>query len=124
MRPDTQEEKPNKAKDGPPDTTQGSRPTRKASALTSANELTASTVTQGSAATPPIVVTTTYRPAGRRHRWLAVIEDCPHCGEAHAHFGTVHGPPSGRRVAGCGRSYKLHPVFGGASDAEDVAVNR
>jgi hypothetical protein len=72
----------------------------------------------------PVVITVAYRPAGRRSRWLVIVEECPACGGAHAHYGSPYGPPSGRRVAGCGKkTYRMWPVYGGQSSAEDEAVN-
>lgn len=121
-RPEVPMKIPDKKRGDPPDSTRESRLAK--DPVTAKATGTTSTVPQSHAKALPVVVTVAYRPAGRRFRWLAIIDNCPFCGEAHAHYGTTCSPPSGRRVAGCGRSYRLHPVFGGASDAQDVAVNR
>lgn len=49
------------------------------------------------------VMAIAYAPAGRRTRWLAIVEHCPHCGHAHAHRWPPHQAPVGDTTAGCRR---------------------
>lgn len=70
----------------------------------------------------PVVIIVSYQPARRRSRWLGIVEECPACGGAHVHYGTPYGPPAGRRVAGCGKTYRVWAMYGGQSSAEDVAA--
>ncbi|GGQ23693.1 hypothetical protein [Streptosporangium pseudovulgare] len=48
-----------------------------------------------------------YAPAGRRTRWLSVVEHCPHCHGSHLHRGTPEEPAGDVRAAGCGRGHYL-----------------
>lgn len=53
-----------------------------------------------------------YAPAGRRHRWLLIVQNCPACNGAHGHYGGTDGAI---KRAGCGRtSYyvRTRPALG------------
>jgi hypothetical protein len=54
----------------------------------------------------PPLWTVGYPPAGRRSRWLLIVQRCDACTGAHSHFGSSTG---GIRRRGCGAgSYYLH----------------
>ncbi|WP_433240300.1 hypothetical protein [Actinomadura nitritigenes] len=61
-----------------------------------------------------------YAPAGDRTRWLAIVEICPRCKRGHHFYGTQTEPPRVRSC--CGRTYLLHPVFGGNSEPPEGAL--
>lgn len=79
----------------------------------------ASTTTSASVQLVPGVC---YEPAGRRHRWLCVVEVCPFCQHTHAHYGTRTAPPNGVRTTACGKTYRVYAVYGGTSDATAVTA--
>lgn len=57
----------------------------------------------------PIARATAYVPAGRRKRYAAVVERCPHCRRAHLHYGDRwHDLSAVIKVGSCGRAYELH----------------
>jgi hypothetical protein len=47
----------------------------------------------------PPIWTIGYPPAGRRSRWLLIVQRCDACSAAHSHYGGLNG---GIRRRGCG----------------------
>lgn len=74
------------------------------------------TTTSVTDAPVPVVA---YAPDQRRTRWLVVLEVCPRCRRPHQFYGTRTAPPRVRSC--CGRTYHLHPVYGGNSEPPDGA---